>query len=592
MNAEKAYSIKLAGEINIDEGKTFYVEKYIRDGEYHSNIYMMGEKKIKVTNGGAERSPKYRKGVLYYIKYSKDNEKLIKLEALSEPEEICTFYKIKKYIVTEIGIFVIGLEKADTTKPFSTTRIKYRFNGSGLLRKRYNLYRINHNTRYKIYDGDFDVIDVKYNGGRLVIQSTEENDDYGLSDLYEISQYGKKIKKVTKKSYVINGYSISEKGGIAISMHDNLDPWEINNIVYPEEEKKVLIGNDSNDSILTDLFFTIPYKIKYCGNILYAVGQTKSTSNIYRIEGNTMKQVTEIKGKLIDFDVENSSYREKLAYVYSTPDHPSILVADDNSHDINNATKGIIPVVQQMDGGEYFFVLQNPHAPTLVFIHGGPQTAYGYTYYIEFQFFYENGYNILYANPPGSTGYGGIYEKDCAGDWGNKDFHYIQKAMANVMEKFGVVDNFAVTGGSYGGFMTNWIVTHSNAFKCGISERSISNLLSMIGTSDIGFWFNTLQLKIDDPYSKEGIRKLMEYSPIVYVKDVKTPVLLITGEEDYRCPIEQAEQFYMGLKLNNTDTELIRYQSDNHEHARSGIPANMVDRLNRKLAWFNKYMKE
>ncbi len=104
------------------------------------------------------------------------------------------------------------------------------------------------------------------------------------------------------------------------------------------------------------------------------------------------------------------------------------------------------------------------------------------------------------------------------GDWGGKDFEYIKKAMETVKEKYKLKNDFAVTGGSYGGFMTNWIVSHSDIFKCAISERSISNMLSMIGTSDIGFWFNTLQLKIDDPYSPDGMKKLMEYSPITYVK--------------------------------------------------------------------------
>lgn len=591
MNAEEAYKIKLAGEINVDGGKTFFEEKYIAEGQYHSNIFSIDSGSIiQITNGGAERLPIYKDQVLYYIKYSKDNEALLKLQSLSEPEQICNFYKINKFILTEKGIFVIGLEKTDTEKPFETNRIKYRFDERGLLRSKYSLYLVT-DTIHKIYSGDFDVVDVAYNGNRLIIETTEENDDNSMTDLYEINIDGQKIKRITKKSHIIHSYSISDSGRIAASMHENLNPWEVNNIVYPEEGKELSVGNDSNDSILTDLFFTSPYKIKYVGNTLYVLAQNQSSSNLYKVEGNSVTQKTEIKGKLLSFDIADISGSEKFAYAYSTPDHPCIIV-DEKSYDINKNVTGVIPAVKQIDGGEYFFMLKDQKAPTIVFIHGGPQTAYGYLYYIEFQYFYSNGYNILYTNPPGSTGYGQDYEKECVGDWGNKDFEYIRKAMKYVMDQYGVVNNFAVTGGSYGGFMTNWIVTHSNIFKCGISERSISNMLSMIGTSDIGFWFNTLQLKITDPYSKEGIGKLMEYSPITYVKDVKTPVLLITGEEDYRCPIEQAEQFYTGLKLNNIDTGLIRYEGDNHEHARSGIPTNMIDRLKRKLAWFDKYMKK
>ncbi|MEM4912564.1 MAG: prolyl oligopeptidase family serine peptidase, partial [Metallosphaera sp.] len=118
----------------------------------------------------------------------------------------------------------------------------------------------------------------------------------------------------------------------------------------------------------------------------------------------------------------------------------------------------------------------------------------------------------------------------------------------------------------------------------------ISNLVSMCGTSDIGFWFNAIESGISDPWSTEGIEKLMKMSPIYYVKNVKTPTMLIHGEEDYRCPIEQAEQFYVALRMQGVPTALVRYQGDSHEHARRGKPKNMIDRLKTKLEWFSKYL--
>jgi len=139
--------------------------------------------------------------------------------------------------------------------------------------------------------------------------------------------------------------------------------------------------------------------------------------------------------------------------------------------------------------------------------------------------------------------------------------------------------------------MTNWIVTQTDIFSAAISERSISNLVSMCGTSDIGFWFNAIEAGIEDPWKQESIEKLMKISPIYYVKNVKTPTMLIHGEEDYRCPIEQAEQFFNALKMNGVPTVLIRYQGDGHEHARKGKPLNMKNRLKRKLEWFNNYLK-
>lgn len=586
MKGEDAYKITLVGEIFASEGRIFFTKRGIENGKYISHIMELGDKLKQITSGVNEHLPAYRNGILYYVRYDEKVESLMKMDHQSEPTEIARFGKIKKFIVMDEGIFVIARENEKTDEPFIATKIKYRFNGVGLFRSRYALYKIGENIS-KIYFGNFDVEDIQSGKNSLVIKTTENMDDYGMADLYEIDKYGNKLRRITEKSFVINGFAVSDSGEIAMSGHIDLDPWEINSIIYPEAGKEIKIANDSYDSVLSDLFFTSAYKMQFHGDDLYCIGQKGSSSNIFRISGSTVSQITEIDGKIIDFDIVDDG---KLVYAYTDAIHPSIIKYK-TSYIFNEGLNVGITDSIEIDGGEVFFMFRDKNAPTVVFIHGGPQTAYGHIYYIEFQYLYSNGYNILYTNPPGSTGYGQEYEKECVGDWGGKDFEYIKKAMKFVMDKYGISDNFALTGGSYGGFMTNWIVTHSNIFKCAISERSISNMLSMIGTSDIGFWFNSLQMNIKDPYSKEGMKKLMDYSPITYVKNAKTPVLLITGEEDYRCPIEQAEQFFVGLKLNMVDSELIRYQGDNHEHARSGIPNNMVDRLERKLAWLNKYMK-
>lgn len=587
MNAEEAYKINLAAEIYANEGKIFFTQRWIEDGKYRSHIMELEEKIKQVTSGVNEHLPAYKNGTLYYVRYDEKGESLMKMDKLSEPVEIGRYKKIKKFIIADEGIFFIGREDQKIDTPFTATKIKYRFNGEGLFRSRYALYRVEDKIS-KIYSGDFDVEDIQLRGGRVVIETSENQDDYGMSDLYEIDITGNKIKRITEESMVIHGFAVSNSGEIALSGHKHLDPWEINSIIYPEERREIIIAKDSSDSVLSDLFFTAPYKMKFHANDLYCIGQDMGSSNIYRISNGELSSITELYGKIIDFDITDSG---ELVYIYTDSLHPSIIKYK-NEYNLNIAINAGKTDRIDLDGGEVFFMFRNKNAPTIVFIHGGPQTAYGHIYYTEFQYFYSNGYNILYTNPPGSTGYGQEYEKACIGDWGGKDFEFIKKSMKLVMDKYGISDNFALTGGSYGGFMTNWIITHSDIFKCAISERSISNMLSMIGTSDIGFWFNSLQMGIKDPYSQEGMKKLMEYSPITYVKNAKTPVLLITGEEDYRCPIEQAEQFFVGLKLNMVDTELVRYQGDNHEHARSGIPTNMIDRLERKLAWFDKYMKK
>ncbi len=585
MNSNEAYNVRYANEIVSSDDSVFFSVKYIKNNEYHSLIYRIKDKKmLQLTHNENERSPKYINNKLYYIKYSKENESLMALNELSEPETIATFYKIKDYQIYNDNIFVIASENSDNTEPFEANQIKYRFNGRGLIRSRYSLYKINNKVE-KIYSGNFDVNGIGINK-RIIIETTENNDDYGLADLYEIDLNGKVIKKITNNSYHINGFTVSDNGKIVFSGHENNTPWALNKIIYPEENKEILIGNDSNRSIISDSFSSASYKMKFYGNNLYAMGQEKSSSYVYKIDENyKIEKLTDDHQDIIDFDIDKN-----LSYVYSTMECPSVIKYGD-SYNINENIKGIRADTIDIDGGEAFIMFKSKDSPSILFIHGGPQAAYGNSYVIEFNYFYNNGYNILFSNPPGSTGYGEDYEKACVGNWGGADLDFIKKFIKIAKEKYGINDNIGLTGGSYGGFMTNWIVSHENMFKAAISERSISNLFSMVGTSDIGFWFNTMQLNIDNPYKKESIDKLMKFSPISYVKNVKTPTLLITGEEDYRCPIEQAEQFFVALKLNNVDTGLIRYIGDNHEHARAGIPKNMMDRLNRKLKWFDRYLK-
>jgi len=134
--------------------------------------------------------------------------------------------------------------------------------------------------------------------------------------------------------------------------------------------------------------------------------------------------------------------------------------------------------------------------------------AYGNAYFIEFQFLARNGFNVIYCNPRGSQGYGEEFASTLVGKWGEIDFEDLMKFYKKVREEFSLTGKAGLTGGSYGGFMTNWIITRTNEFSCAISERGISNLISMCGTSDIGFWFNSIELGVKDPWSQDGNSKI------------------------------------------------------------------------------------
>lgn len=228
--------------------------------------------------------------------------------------------------------------------------------------------------------------------------------------------------------------------------------------------------------------------------------------------------------------------------------------------------------------------------PLIVDIHGGPYTMHADVFFHEVQFLAAHGYAVLLINPRGSYGYGqdhvtGVYQR-----YGKEDYSDVMTAVRQVVAEHDWIDpaELFATGGSYGGFMVNWIVTHSNLFKAAISQRSMTNFVSLVGDSDIGYYFfkDELGLELTD------FDKLWQASPIAYAEQVETPLLLMQSTEDFRCPLEQAQQFYTHLKYRGKEAELIIFSDSNHELSRSGRPSNRIKRLAAMLEWFERFKKE
>lgn len=160
-------------------------------------------------------------------------------------------------------------------------------------------------------------------------------------------------------------------------------------------------------------------------------------------------------------------------------------------------------------------------------------------------------------------------------------------AVDGVLEEFNCIDSneLFVTGGSYGGFMVNWIVTQNQRFKAAITQRSMSNFVSMIGTSDIGYYFFVEESRADILQPEI----LWQKSPLAHVKNVETPILVMQSEQDYRCPMEQADQWYRALKYLKKEAKFIRFNHANHELSRTGNPQLRIIRLREMLKWFNEH---
>jgi len=231
---------------------------------------------------------------------------------------------------------------------------------------------------------------------------------------------------------------------------------------------------------------------------------------------------------------------------------------------------------------------KDKHA-AILYVHGGPQVAYGESFFHEMQALAAKGYGVIMINPRGSNTYGQNFVKSILGDYGNHDFDDLMMGVDYILETHPEVDadQLYVAGGSYGGFMTNWIVTHTDRFRAAVTQRSISNWISFYGTSDIGPFFVEKQLLDDINHTK----RLWEMSPVAHAKNAKTPLLVLHGQSDLRCPQEQGEQMYMAMRKNNVPTKMILFPQSSHGLSRSGLPNLRQERLKAITDWFEEYSK-
>lgn len=226
--------------------------------------------------------------------------------------------------------------------------------------------------------------------------------------------------------------------------------------------------------------------------------------------------------------------------------------------------------------------------PMILEIHGGPHGMYSNSFMHEFQLIAARGYVVVYTNPRGSQGYGESFTRYTHMAWGEKDLPDVMAAVDHIVGQGYVDENrLGVTGGSYGGYMTLWVIGHSDRFKAAVTQRCVSNLYSFYGTSDIGWNFGSYNFG-GTPWEER--ERFMKYSPITYVNEMTTPLLIVHSEQDFRCPIEQAEQVFVSLKKLGRDVELVRIPDENHNLSRNGKPKHRIERLDYIIGWFDRYL--
>ena len=226
--------------------------------------------------------------------------------------------------------------------------------------------------------------------------------------------------------------------------------------------------------------------------------------------------------------------------------------------------------------------------PLVLYIHGGPHSAYGENWFDEFQNLAGAGFMVLFTNPRGSGGYGADFTYSIRGKWMAEDFQDLMQA-TDIAALRPDVDStrMGVTGGSYGGVMTAWITTRTNRFKAAENDRMIANFWSWYGTSDAA------GLTEFEYFGRPWDNMAMydSTSPIRYAPRVKTPTLIVQSEEDHRTPMTDAEQWYVALKKHGVPVELVRYPRSTHDLSRTGEPWLLVDRLGRLRQWFGYWLQ-
>ncbi|MEG9296288.1 S9 family peptidase [Mangrovibacillus sp. Mu-81] len=518
-------------------------------------------------------------------------------------------------------------EREEKIKPFVASSMKYKSDENGFHDDRYTqmvLVDLETKEITRLTDDEHDYTLQAWSGdGRFIAYSVnlEENKDLSFdSELFLLDVEKSEYRKVAEGPGFYGGSSFSPNGKyLAYVGHGREFQNATQNKVY-------LYNLETGSSFMLTEGLDLPVGDYLNSDSIQGSSQTgivwaKDNESFYFIasdRGNTILYYAHIEGSVYPALLEEEQHiygydfysdAQMMVLAMSKPVEPGELytlhVPSGEKRKITDANEGWLaertlskpesfmhpgPTGHNVQG----WIMKPVNAgegkkyPLIVEIHGGPHTMYGNTFFHELQLLAAKGYGVLYINPRGSHGYGQAFVDAVRGDYGGGDYEDIMAAVDYVLKEYDWIDEsrLGVTGGSYGGFMTNWIIGHSDRFKAAVTQRSISNWISFYGVSDIGYYFSEWQMKC----GLKDIESLWKHSPLAYVQHIDTPLLILHSEKDYRCPIEQAEQLYIALKRDGKNARFVRFPESNHNLSRTGKPSLRKARLREIVEWFQKYL--
>ncbi|MBQ3999521.1 MAG: S9 family peptidase [Oscillospiraceae bacterium] len=483
------------------------------------------------------------------------------------------------------------------------------FNGAGFINgNRDNLFLLDRETFAirRIGPSTMDTESIAVDGNRIYFLANDFDSFKGIySDLYCYDADADELRVVYKNDreyYFRRPFFLNGKLYIMASVKALIDGANI----YEFADGEIRLVKESewmfHNSVGSDCKYGATRSSLEHGGYMYFLTTEKARTLLVRFDGKDFETICTYRGSIDDFvfigdDLYIIGMKDmKLQEVYKVTDgeakpvtclNTEILedtyVADPERYTIFNVdeVEGWALKPYDFDPGRKY--------PCILDIHGGPKSAYGEVFFHEMQLWASEGYFVLYCNPHCSDSYGNSFA-DYREHYGATDYGDIMKFVDKALELYPQIDaeKLGVTGGSYGGYMTNWIITHTDRFKCAASQRSISNRYADFFYSDYAF-DTTYENGI--PLDDEAMKLFWDRSPIKFWDKAKTPTLFIHSTEDYRCPFPEALQLYTALKINGVETRICLFKGENHELSRSGKPTHRIRRLKEITSWMDRYLK-